>query len=78
MLTKSDLSQIRGAVRDEVDSVVENRLEPIKKDMKSLKEDVRYIKKTADLIGKNYDRGDVELGKRVSKIEDHLGFPDNN
>lgn len=61
MLTKSDLQQIGSVVDEKLDS----KLKPIKKDLK-------YLKKTADVIVKNYDEGDVLLGRRVKKIEDHL------
>ena len=61
MLTKTDLNQIRDVVHEEVDVVVDNKLKPVKKDL-------RYLKKTADLIVKNYDEGDVR---------DHLGLQSN-
>lgn len=67
MLTKKDLSQIRVVVNQEVDTVVEKKLKPIKKDL-------RYLRKTLDLTVKNYDEGDIELGKRVKKIEEHIGL----
>ena len=71
MLTKSDLNQIRGVVREEVDVVVEGKLKPIKKDLK-------YLKKTVDIIVKNYDEGDVKLERKVRKIEQHLALPNEN
>lgn len=78
MLTKSDLNQIG--------NVIDNKLEPIKKDLTILKtdvtilnKDVKYLKKkvnridrTVSLIVKNYDEADVKLEKRVRKIEHHL------
>ncbi|MEK7451180.1 MAG: hypothetical protein AAB662_04565 [Patescibacteria group bacterium] len=73
MLTKSDLSQIG--------NVIEEKLEPIKKDLTGLKKDVKYLKKkvnridkTVSLTVKNYDEADVKLGRRVTKIEAHLGL----
>lgn len=71
MLTKSDLSQIRGVVHEEVDVVVEEKLE---NKLKPIKKDLRYLKKTVDLIVKNYDEADVKLERRVRKIEDHIGL----
>ena len=59
MLTNNDLSQIG--------NVVDDKLKPIKKDL-------RYLRKTVDIIAKNYDEGDVVLGRRVKKIENHLGL----
>ena len=67
MLTKSDLNQIREVVNEEVDVVVEKKLKPVKKDL-------RYLRKTVNLIVKNYDEGDVVLGRKVKRIEDHLGL----
>ena len=63
MLTKNDLNQI-GSV---VDEKLDNKLKPIKKDL-------RYLRKTVDIIAKNYDEGDVVLGRKVKRIEDHLGL----
>ncbi|MBI2196962.1 MAG: hypothetical protein HYY87_03215 [Candidatus Levybacteria bacterium] len=67
MLTKSDVNQIRGVVREEVENVVTNRLKPVKKDL-------RHLKKTVDIIAKNYDEGDVKLNRRVKRIEHHLSL----
>ena len=84
MLTKTDLKQIRGVVHEEVDVVVENKLKPIKTDinqignvvdekldykLKPIKKNLRYLKKTVDLIVKNYDEGDVKIERRVRKID---------
>lgn len=66
MLTKSDIEQIG--------SVIENKLEPVKKDLKSLKRKVNKIDKTLDVVVKNYDEGDVRLERRVRKIEQHLSI----
>ena len=76
VLTKTDLNQIRGVVREEVKNEVQtqlkNELEPVKKDLKVLKKDIKYLKKTANLIVKNYDEGGVLLSKRVTRIVEHL------
>jgi len=78
MLTKSDLHQIRGVVREEVDTVVEQKLEqklePIKKDLQYLKKKVNRIDKTLSLTVRNYDEGDVRLERRIRKIEAHVGL----
>ena len=72
MLTKSDLNQIRGVVHEEVEIVVDERLD---KKLKPIKKDLRYLKKTVDIIAKNYDEGDVRLERRVKRIEQHLHLP---
>lgn len=78
MLTKSDISQIRGVVREEVEivveSVVDKKLQPLHKELKTIKKDIKHLKKTVDIVVKNYDKGDVDLGKRVTKIEHHLSI----
>lgn len=73
MLTKNDLSQIG--------NVVDEKLEPVKKDLTVLRKDVKYLKKkvnridrTLSLTVKNYDEEDVKLGRRVARIEDHIGL----
>lgn len=78
MLTKSDLKQIGNVI----DERLEEKLEPIKedlgklqKDMKGLKKKVNKIDKTVDIIARNYDKEDVKLQRRVSKIEEHLSLP---
>ena len=55
MLTKTDLNQIRSVVAEEVETVVERKLEPIKKDLKYLKKKVNRIDKTVGIVVKNYD-----------------------
>lgn len=90
MLTKTDLNQIKGVVRDVVDErldakvkpmvdeLLDQRLKPIKKDLSTLekiKKDISYIKKTVSIIVKNYDEADVKLEKRVRRIGQHLALP---
>lgn len=70
MVTKSDLKQIG--------NVVDEKLDPIKKDLKYLKKKVNRIDKTLSLTVKNYDEGDVKLERRVKIIEKHLDLPENN
>ena len=85
MLDKNDLIEIKSLFHDEIqselgpmrkkiseiDTVIENKLKPIKKDL-------RYLRKTVSLIAKNYDEGDVKLERRVKKIEQHLALPQEN
>jgi|WetSurMetagenome_2_1015567.scaffolds.fasta_scaffold06078_6 hypothetical protein len=89
MLTKTDLNQIRGVVREEVDVVIEDRLKPIRKELsqvgqvidekldkklKPIKKDLKYLKKTLDIVVENYDENDVRLERRIKKIETHIGL----
>lgn len=75
MLTKSDIEQIRGVVREEVEMVVEEQIDPLKKDVKILKKSVKKIEKTLDVAIKAFDEEDVKMAKRITKIEQHLNFP---
>jgi len=85
MLTKIDLNQIRNLVHEEINT----ELNPIKKELsqigqvidekldkklKPIKKDLQYLKKTANLIIKNYDEEDIKLARRVRKIEEHIGL----
>lgn len=67
MLTKLDLSQIQKIVQDEI--------YPVKKDVKTIKLDLRKVKKTIDVMARVFDQEDVRLRKRVGSIEKHLGIP---
>lgn len=82
-LTKSDLQKI-GIVIDERLGPIEQRLGSIetdlgevKKDLKSVKTRVKRIEKTVDVMAKLFDKADVRLHKRVTRIETHLGLPQN-
>ena len=48
--------------------------EKLEKKLKPIKKDLRYLKKTVDIIAKNYDEEDVRLDRRVRKIEAHIGL----
>ena len=72
MLTKSDLNQIRVVVNEEVDAVVDEKLEPIKKDLTILKSDVSILKKDVADIKDDVTvlKKDVKyLKKKVNRID---------
>lgn len=81
MLTKTDLNQI-GQVVDEKLTPVRNELgkidqvidEKLEQKLKPIKKDLRYLKKTVDIIVKKYGEADVKLQRRVRRIEDHIGL----
>lgn len=74
MLTKNDLQQIQKVV----DTSLEQKLDPVKTDLKYLRKKVNRINKTVGIIVKNYDEGDVKLAKRIKKIEQHLALSEQN
>lgn len=71
MLTKIDLSQIRDVVREEVDTIVDKKLD-VK--LKPIKKDLKYLKKTLDVFIDRTDREKTKLEKRVVRIENHLNI----
>jgi hypothetical protein len=64
MLTKNDLQAIRTIVED----VVDGKLKPIKRD-------ISKIKKTTDTLIDHFDRREVTLQKRVTRLERFLHLP---
>ncbi len=67
VLTKSDLQQIG--------SVVDNKLQA---GLKPIKKELRYIRRTVEVLIGRSDREETLLKRRVSKIERHLGLPSEN
>jgi adenylosuccinate lyase len=71
MLTKKDLSLI--------DAIVSRRiqieLEPVKKDLRTLKSDMTQTRKDVKALVNFFDREYLELRRRVERIEEHLHLP---
>ncbi len=57
------------------DQKLETKLE---KKLKPIKKDLNYIRKTVDILVKDYDERDVKLSKRVDRIGLHLSLPKEN
>jgi len=75
MLTKNDLNQIRGVVKDEVSGQLESKLEPIKKDIKTLKRDVFQIRRDQKTMLNLLDSEQMQQRKRIIRLEEHAGLP---
>lgn len=73
-LTKLDLRQIG----DVVDEKINKRLLPIENGIKDLKKNLRYVRKTVEVLIGRSDKEETLLKRRVSKIERHLGLPPEN
>lgn len=78
MLTKDDLIAI-GQVVDQrlekrLNDVLDERLSPIERDIKSMKRDMTKVQKDIRVMLAVLDRADVELRRRVERIEEHLGL----
>ncbi len=74
MFTDEQLNQLRGVMREEVGPLIREEVEPIKKDLKTVKRSVRKIEKTIDVLVRRTDEADVALRRRVERVEDHLGM----
>lgn len=70
MLTKDDLAQIRGVVKEEIQAEVVS----LKKDVQILRKDVSKIRKDVGTIVNYFDREYIELRQRIENIENHLGI----
>ncbi|MDO8269658.1 MAG: hypothetical protein Q7T54_03245 [Candidatus Levybacteria bacterium] len=89
-LTKNDLQEIGKIIRNELDPVktdlsgVKTDLSGVKTDLSGVKTDIADLKKSVKKIERNVedvlgflDQKDVELGKRITKVEKHLNLPQN-
>jgi len=72
MLTKIDVKQIRQAIKEELYN--HPTKQDLAKELKSMKNDIAEIRKDTKGIVSFFDRGYVELRKRIERIENHLGF----
>ena len=77
MLNKTDLSQIRQIVKEEVRTEVA----PLKKDVASLKQDMKTVKPDVKKIRRDlrttinfFDHEHLELKRRVGRIERHVAL----
>ena len=71
MLTKNDLQQIRGVVKEEVgvlDQKLSKKIDTVDQKLNKVQEDISEI--LTEII-----TGHDSLTKRVERIEDHLDFP---
>lgn len=73
MLTKDDLSQIRGIVQEEAFPLRKD-IKELRGDVKVLKKDVTKIRKDINTIVNFFDRDYLDLRQRVENIEQHLGI----
>lgn len=71
MLTKNDLDQIGNILDKKLDEKLDSKLEA---KLKPIKKDLRYLKKTVDILVERTDREETNLGKRVTRVEKHLGL----
>lgn len=64
---------------DLLEQKLEQKLEPIRSDIKDLKKDTKFLKKeakylrdTANTLVEFFEEGDQKVLKRVQHLEDHL------
>jgi hypothetical protein len=65
MLTKDDLQAIEKIVEAKVNNTIKKELKPVNKSLKR-------IEKNLDGFAKMFNREDMQLQKRVTRIEEHL------
>ncbi len=53
----------------------DHRLATLEKGQKSQGKSLKKLQKTLDVVITTFDRGDIQLHKRVQRIETHLGLP---
>jgi len=69
MLTKDDLTAIRGIVKEEVRTEV---VQVVKKELKPIHQKLNKLDKKIDLIARALDSDIVDLQKRTNRVEEHL------
>ena len=72
------IKQIAEVVDDKIATRLEpvlNRLEALEKGQKKQGKQLTSIKKTLDVAIDHFDRRDIKVQKRVSRIENHLVLP---
>lgn len=86
MLTKQDLSQIKSIIQTETRSIVQSEtrsivqseiekgLKPIKQDIKTMKEDITFLREASNAIISYFESEYLSLRKRVERIEEHLNL----
>lgn len=68
MLTKTDLNQISKIVDKSLDSKLDLKLKPIKKDIAQIRKDQKTM---LNLL----DKEQMEQRKRIIRLEEHVGLP---
>ena len=70
MLTKTDLNQIS----ELLDSKLDEKLEPIKKDTQTLKKGVKQIRRDQSTMLDLLDGEQMQQRKRITRLEKHAGL----
>ena len=77
MLTQNDLRQIELIVDRVVERKLEEKLIPIRREIREMQKDIKEIKKSMNIIADHFDREALGLYSRVDRIERHLKLPPN-
>lgn len=80
MLTKTDLKSIEKVLDRRLDVKLDQKLDaklkPIHSDIKIIKKDVKKLRKEVKITSDTLDKENIKTAKRVTLIEEHLGFPE--
>lgn len=71
MLTQADLQEIVKVLTPRFESI-DQRFEKIDFELRAVKKSVKKLEKNSDMMLGFLDRQDVELKKRIIRIEEHL------
>jgi len=74
MLTKNDLNEIRGIVKEEIEPVKKD-VSILKKDMKNVKHDISRLRKDQSTMLDLLDKEQMQQRKRITRLEEHAGLP---
>jgi len=78
MLTNNDLGKIKKIIHDGIKPVqidvtgLKIDVKSLKANITGLKKDVKKIRKNVDIIIDSFDRENLSLNRRVSRVETHL------
>lgn len=75
MLTPNDLQAIKRLIQEEGQVIRKDVSADVDKKLKPIKKDIKKIKKDINVMVKVFDREDMNLRRRVVRVEKHLGLP---
>lgn len=74
MLTQDDLQQIGTVVDERLNKGLKIELDPIKKELRKQGKDIKYLRKTLDVVIDHFDKRDVKMQKEIDQIKQRVGL----
>jgi hypothetical protein len=72
MFTKDELEQLGQVIDTRLDAKLDEKLAPLKKDIKLLKRYTRSIKETVDVLAKQHDKELMHQRKQLTRVGTEL------